>query len=323
MTIADKLKTIAKNESLVYETGKKSEYDRFWDAFQDNGNREQYNYAFFHWKLSKLLFPKYDLFPTSTIAMFQYCNLENFDLVKHIEENNIKLDFSKAKTINYTFDNCKITHVPEFSAISANTLSYVFANNPALTTIDKLILKADGTQTFNKNFYGDTSLANIVIEGAIGQNGFDVSPCPLTHDSLMSILNALMVKTEVKKYTDHLSFVSQEMMQTGRYTITDVSNEGGDNYMIGAHIVGTNKYPCFYYHEEMNYGKNYISALKVGNYIDIVGEWKEDEYGNGWFEATSFTLNELAHTLILGSTNLKKLTNEEKAIATEKGWSLA
>ena len=28
-------------------------------------------------------------------------------------------------------------------------------------------------------------------------------------------------------------------------------------------------------------------------------------------------------TLTLGSTNLAKLTNEEKAIATEKGWTLA
>jgi hypothetical protein len=46
MSIADKLNTIAENEQLVYRAGQKSEYDKFWDTFQNNGNSQNYNYAF-------------------------------------------------------------------------------------------------------------------------------------------------------------------------------------------------------------------------------------------------------------------------------------
>ena len=39
MSIAEKLITIAENEERVYESGKKAAYDRFWDVYQQNGNR--------------------------------------------------------------------------------------------------------------------------------------------------------------------------------------------------------------------------------------------------------------------------------------------
>ena len=38
MSIAEKLTAIAENVPKVYEAGQKSEYDRFWDAYQNNGN---------------------------------------------------------------------------------------------------------------------------------------------------------------------------------------------------------------------------------------------------------------------------------------------
>ena len=34
------------NYNLGIETGKKQEYDSFWDAFQDDGKRTSYSYAF-------------------------------------------------------------------------------------------------------------------------------------------------------------------------------------------------------------------------------------------------------------------------------------
>ena len=62
MSIAEKLTAIAENEQRVYdagymhgnndgyllgeEAGKKSEYDAFWDAFQLDGERTNYSYAF-------------------------------------------------------------------------------------------------------------------------------------------------------------------------------------------------------------------------------------------------------------------------------------
>ena len=46
MSIAEKLTTIAENEQKVYEAGKKSQYDEFWDTYQTNGQRTNYTYAF-------------------------------------------------------------------------------------------------------------------------------------------------------------------------------------------------------------------------------------------------------------------------------------
>ena len=81
---------------------------------------------------------------------------------------------------------------------------------------------------YSGTFGGCKALENLLVHGTIGQNGFNVSQSTkLTHDSLMSIINALEAKTE--------------------------------------------------------------------------GTW----------------------TVTLGATNLAKLTDAEKAIATQKGWTLA
>mgnify|MGYP003296383754 CR=1 FL=1 len=34
MSISDKLQTIAENEQRVFDAGKKTQYDEFWDALQ-------------------------------------------------------------------------------------------------------------------------------------------------------------------------------------------------------------------------------------------------------------------------------------------------
>lgn len=60
----------------------------------------------------------------------------------------------------------------------------------------KIILKADSSQAFTNNFTNCVALENLIIEGAIGQNGFNIQPCSkLTHDSLVSIINALQDKS--------------------------------------------------------------------------------------------------------------------------------
>ena len=45
----------------VYNKGKQEEYDAFWDAFQRNGNRRNYNYAFFDGWTNANFAPKYDI----------------------------------------------------------------------------------------------------------------------------------------------------------------------------------------------------------------------------------------------------------------------
>jgi hypothetical protein len=49
MSIADKLLRAKEDYDRVFEAGKKAEWDAFWDAYQDYGNRVQYPNAFYMW----------------------------------------------------------------------------------------------------------------------------------------------------------------------------------------------------------------------------------------------------------------------------------
>ena len=46
MNIAEKLTAIGENQHAIYGAGKRAEYDAFWDVFQTNGNRTNYQSAF-------------------------------------------------------------------------------------------------------------------------------------------------------------------------------------------------------------------------------------------------------------------------------------
>lgn len=73
---------------------------------------------------------------------------------------------------------------------AASSINSIFNCANRLITVEKLILKEDGSQTLNSAFTKATQLKNIVIEGVIG-NSINVSPCPLSKDSIISIINAL------------------------------------------------------------------------------------------------------------------------------------
>lgn len=73
-------------------------------------------------------------------------------------------------------------------------MEYTFSNCYVLHTVSKIGV-AEST-TFISTFTNCIELRNLTIDGVIGQNGFDVHwSTKLTHDSLMSIINALQTKT--------------------------------------------------------------------------------------------------------------------------------
>ena len=178
------------------EEGEQAEYDRFWDSFQDNGNQTDYNYAFSAagWTVDTFK-PKYDIVPTTSNAMF-YSNDMAVDLVELLENAGVKLDFSKSTNISALFNSSKFTHIGIISTVSAEGLPSVFGGVPVVT-IDGLVLKDDGSQTFNTACFQNCSrLTHMPVSGTIGQNGFNVQWSPLDHESLMSYLYALEDKTE-------------------------------------------------------------------------------------------------------------------------------
>lgn len=146
--------------------GKQSEYDRFWDSFQESGNRTKYTAGFGGgcWN-DETYNPKYPITATDACAYMYW--------------NNLGITDTK---VPITFPN------------TSSNVSSVFSTCHNLETIRKIIV-------FEKTGYSAwfsscRKLKNITVEGTIGTN-FDISSSTLlTHDSLMSIINALKDYTE-------------------------------------------------------------------------------------------------------------------------------
>ena len=180
--------------------GKTAERDEFWKNYQNEGNVTQGAYMFAHNGWDDHTFePRYSLLKlTRCDNMFNTCAVT--DLKGILERQGVVFDFSQCVNMGSAFSYSKITVLPTISTVSASNLANLFYYSTALHTIDKLILKDDGTQTFSGAFGSCRALANIVIEGKIGNN-INFSPCPLTHDSLMSIINHLATVSTTKTLT--------------------------------------------------------------------------------------------------------------------------
>lgn len=145
-----------------FEAGKQAEYDSFWNNVQENGTRTRYNYAFAGDGWTDATFtPKY---PFGAISHATY--MFGYSLITEVKQT---LDFS---TI-------------------ANNLANTFTGSKIKT----LRLKLSETVGANNMFMSCADLVNLEIEGRIGKNGFNFQWSPLSHDSLMSIINALADKT--------------------------------------------------------------------------------------------------------------------------------
>lgn len=203
-SIGEKLKKIAENEPKVYEAGreagKKAEYDAFWDVCQNNGKRNDYQYAFANvgWKDENFK-PKYDMILKAGYGGTNMFGMSYItDLSSALERQGVKLDTSNCGYMASMFSLAKVTRVPELNLTKAHEynegISYIFNSASSLETIDKLIVT--DKLKWNQCFSNTTSLKNIVIEGTIGQNGFDVRwSTKLSADSLKSIINALSTTT--------------------------------------------------------------------------------------------------------------------------------
>ncbi len=268
MSIADKLTTIAENTTKVYDAGyeagkaeggggsdryeegytngQQAEYDRFWDTFQANGNRTNYRFngslpvgsGHLHnsfWSMHNF-YPKYDITPVESMyGMFYRWTRENhpdvtdWDLVDRLKMCGVVLDTTGLTSPAGAFDNNHFTHLPycDFSNCTSDTYTVgAFEYCDYVEKIDGI--KVAETTYIYRWFVRCFELVDCPFEGVIGSNGLNLSwSTKLSHDSLMSIINALEAKT------------------SGTFTVT------------------------------------------------------------------------------LGTTNLAKLTDAEKAIATQKGWTLA
>lgn len=182
MSIAEKLTAIAENEQNVYNAGynkglrntagqynsgyndglaegKAAENNRFWDAFQNNGNKTDYENAFRKWA-DECYNPKYPIVTSSG-----------------------------STRANSMFNQSTIVDTKVDITINSIGATHVFYNAASLKTIPKLIVNKDVTYT--NWFTYCPKLEDITFEGNIGNN-INFSDCKnLTLVSLANIVNRL------------------------------------------------------------------------------------------------------------------------------------
>ncbi len=164
MSIAEKLTAIAENQQKVFDAGKQAEYDRFWDEFQDYGNRTNYTYAFAYGGWTDETYnPKYKIRPTMSNNIF----MSNAD----ITDTKVTIDLTNP---------------------NGNQKFGLFTSATKLKTIRKLIINETNIfQASTSTFNNCKSLENITFEGIIGKSiDFQWSTL-LSRESIENIVSCL------------------------------------------------------------------------------------------------------------------------------------
>ena len=223
MTIADKLQTIADNMQLVYDAGylegqeasgynegfdagKKAEYDAFWDAFQKNGERINYRYAFYS------------------------VNSGVWDDATYNPKHPIVCDGVSSSSADSMFYGAMITDTKVDIDVSNAGGSYTFLNCSNLKTVRKLI--ASKNTTFNRWFDGCTALETINFEGVIANDINLQWSTKLSHASIESILWAAYERPD--PYATPLTVTLSKTAVDNAYRMPDGTDGSvGNNWVLG------------------------------------------------------------------------------------------
>lgn len=186
------------------EAGKNAEYDAFWDSI----NISSWVNLFSGIAWNNVTFkPTFDLIPVGNAGnMFYNCGFKG-DMVELCERQGIIFDLSQTTNINFGYSMFTRLGVLDFRSITSQTLDLMFYNNDFLETIDKFIIKSDGSQNVGRILA--RTLKNITFEGVIGQNGCNISFSKvLSKESITSVVNALSSTTTNLTVTISLTAVN-------------------------------------------------------------------------------------------------------------------
>lgn len=225
MSIAEKLVTISDNMQNLFNAGKQAEYDTFWKVLQLHGNKNEYYFAFAgsSWN-SWTLNPKYIIAPVdetvnslSVQGLFYHCNRGNEATgLGKIDYRNIAhmFDFANIKNAQGMFANaCMDYIVVDFSNVEA--MQATFQDSNGYQTHITLTVSEKCTN-FANAFYGASNLTDLIFtEGSVIAANLDVKSCPLSKESITSIINALSSSVTgktlaLKKTAKEAAFTSAE-----------------------------------------------------------------------------------------------------------------
>lgn len=200
MSIAEKLAKIAENEQAVFEAGKKSEYDTFWDVYQENGNMTYYAYAFAGVGWTQSVFkPKYNIEPVTPTSMFSSSRIVDI----RPQTIGVDVDFSKCTSFYYLCSNSTIKYIGVVDCSRAIAGDFIFNFAENLVSVEKIIMPENMTWAgfADKSFENAKKLEHIRIEGVIRRSTSLRWSVVLTKESITSIVQALSDTAEGQTIT--------------------------------------------------------------------------------------------------------------------------
>lgn len=168
-----------------FDEGVQAEYDRFWDAYQQNGKRTVYDLAFagIGWN-AETFKPKYTIRPTggSVYQMFARTTLEVID--------ETVLDFSGVTSTQMAMYNSSYLKSVTIDLSSMTAFSNLFSYDRALETV--MLKNVPETCNFTGGFESCSQLTSFTVTGIIGGTHLNLQwSTKLSAASIVSVINAL------------------------------------------------------------------------------------------------------------------------------------
>lgn len=182
----------------VYEAGQKAEHDKFWDVYQENGERKNYQNAFWGEGWNDETFkPKYDISLNATSK--EYHNTQTFeyskitDINKILNDCGVRIISSGVERLNGTFRYATITNL-DLDVSSCVSMLMVFYGMNYLKSLSLRNLRADCA--FDRVITFCSALENLSITGTIGtgtggNSSINLQYSPLTKESLLNVIGCL------------------------------------------------------------------------------------------------------------------------------------
>lgn len=206
-----------------YDAGQQAEYDRFWDAILQDGNRDDYYYLFSGYGWTAETFkPKYDIRGWRFQGTFAYTAQLRVSLIDLLDACGVVLDTSKATSVYGMFQYSSITEIPHIDLSSLTTnASGLFSNCTKLKRIEKITYTEKSACYAIGSYQECRELEDVEFAGVIaGDMNLSWSPL-LTDATVQSLIDHLKDLTgqAVKTLTLHAT-VGAKLTDAQKATIT-------------------------------------------------------------------------------------------------------
>ena len=162
------------------EQGEKAEYDCFWDAFQQNGERTNYDGAFSCFT-DDIYKPKYPLRAIIADRMYKDTAITG----------RVDVDLSNCNAILNMFTRAQVSEIGVLDWSLVSTANYVIERCPNLTKIEKIIVSRNITLT-GGTFSAVPLLTRVIFEGELA-NAWDARNLnAIDAESVQSIIDCLV-----------------------------------------------------------------------------------------------------------------------------------